>query len=214
MLNELVAKNDCLDTLRHIGTSAMCVGVHFTLERPILSDLTFHPFEAGLRRSPPIGAASRDLSSAGCAPGRSDAANDRGLWPVVARHGGLDLLLLDELGYIQLDTSGAELFLHILTQRREVLGPHRRPIHHVRDQHRREPHQVLPATHDAEVQTRRKAALVGPDVVNSPGSSFGAPLVVVPRAAIDEHLEKCTQQGISPTFQKNTLLDHRGRRSV
>jgi DNA replication protein DnaC len=37
----------------------------------------------------------------------------------VARYGRLDLLLLDELGYVQLDVRGAELLFQILTEREE-----------------------------------------------------------------------------------------------
>ena len=36
-----------------------------------------------------------------------------------ARYGRLDLLCLDELGYVQLDTRGAELLFQILTEREE-----------------------------------------------------------------------------------------------
>jgi DNA replication protein DnaC len=35
----------------------------------------------------------------------------------VARYGRLDLLLLDELGYVQLDPRGAELLFQIITER-------------------------------------------------------------------------------------------------
>jgi DNA replication protein DnaC len=48
-----------------------------------------------------------------------EAADDRRLSRIVARYGRLDLLLLDELGYVQLDTRGAELFFQILTEREE-----------------------------------------------------------------------------------------------
>ena len=37
----------------------------------------------------------------------------------MARYGRLDLLLLDELGYVQLDVRGAELLFQILTEREE-----------------------------------------------------------------------------------------------
>jgi DNA replication protein DnaC len=37
----------------------------------------------------------------------------------VARYGRLDLLLLDELGYIRLDPRGAELLFQIITEREE-----------------------------------------------------------------------------------------------
>ncbi len=38
---------------------------------------------------------------------------------IVARYGRLDLLCLDELGYVQLDALGSELQFHILTEREE-----------------------------------------------------------------------------------------------
>jgi DNA replication protein DnaC len=48
-----------------------------------------------------------------------EAADERRLSRLVSRYGRLDLLLLDELGYVQLDTRGAELFFQILTEREE-----------------------------------------------------------------------------------------------
>jgi DNA replication protein DnaC len=49
----------------------------------------------------------------------AEAADQRQLSRVVARYGRLDLLLLDELGYIQLDPRGAELLFQIITERDE-----------------------------------------------------------------------------------------------
>lgn len=48
-----------------------------------------------------------------------EAADERHLSRTVARYGRLDLLLLDELGYLQLDTHGAELLFQVLTEREE-----------------------------------------------------------------------------------------------
>ena len=48
-----------------------------------------------------------------------EAADDRKLSRLVTRYGRLDLLCLDELGYVQLDTRGAELLFQILTEREE-----------------------------------------------------------------------------------------------
>ncbi|MGH3576195.1 MAG: IS21-like element helper ATPase IstB [Mycobacterium sp.] len=73
------------------------------------------------------------LGMAACEQGRSvryatcaqlvnelvEAADERRLSRIVARYGRLDLLLLDELGYVQLDTRGAELLFQILTEREE-----------------------------------------------------------------------------------------------
>jgi DNA replication protein DnaC len=49
----------------------------------------------------------------------AEAADNRQLSRVVARYGRLDLLLLDELGYVQLDPRGAELLFQIITEREE-----------------------------------------------------------------------------------------------
>ena len=38
---------------------------------------------------------------------------------MVARYGRLDLLCLDELGYVQIDPRGAELLFQIITEREE-----------------------------------------------------------------------------------------------
>lgn len=48
-----------------------------------------------------------------------EAADERRLSRLVARYGRLDLLCLDELGYVQLDGRGAELLFQILTEREE-----------------------------------------------------------------------------------------------
>jgi DNA replication protein DnaC len=48
-----------------------------------------------------------------------EAAGERVLSRVVARYGRLDLLLLDELGYVQIDPRGAELLFQIITEREE-----------------------------------------------------------------------------------------------
>jgi DNA replication protein DnaC len=49
----------------------------------------------------------------------AEAADERRLSRIVARYGRLDLLCLDELGYIQLDARGSELLFQILTEREE-----------------------------------------------------------------------------------------------
>jgi DNA replication protein DnaC len=48
-----------------------------------------------------------------------EAADERRLSRIVARFGRLDLLCLDELGYVKLDTRGSELLFQILTEREE-----------------------------------------------------------------------------------------------
>ncbi len=48
-----------------------------------------------------------------------EAADDRVLSRVVGRYGRLDLLCLDELGYVQVDPKGAELLFQVITEREE-----------------------------------------------------------------------------------------------
>ena len=48
-----------------------------------------------------------------------EAADDRALSRVIGRYARLDLLLLDELGYVQIDPRGAELLFQIITEREE-----------------------------------------------------------------------------------------------
>ena len=48
-----------------------------------------------------------------------EAADERRLSRLVARYSRVDLLCLDELGYVQLDTKGSELLFQILTEREE-----------------------------------------------------------------------------------------------
>jgi DNA replication protein DnaC len=49
----------------------------------------------------------------------AEAADDRMLSRVVGRYGRLDLLCLDELGYVSLDPRGAELLFQVITEREE-----------------------------------------------------------------------------------------------
>jgi DNA replication protein DnaC len=48
-----------------------------------------------------------------------EAADERRLARLVGRYGRLDLLLVDEVGYLQLDGRGAELLFQVLTEREE-----------------------------------------------------------------------------------------------
>ena len=48
-----------------------------------------------------------------------EAADERRLARLVARYGRFDLLCVDELGYVQLDSRGAELLFQVLTEREE-----------------------------------------------------------------------------------------------
>lgn len=49
----------------------------------------------------------------------AEAADEKRLAKLITRYGRVDLLLLDELGYVKLDTRGAELLFQILTEREE-----------------------------------------------------------------------------------------------
>jgi DNA replication protein DnaC len=49
----------------------------------------------------------------------AEAADDRQLSKVIARYGRVDLLCLDEFGYLELDSAGAKLLFQIFTDREE-----------------------------------------------------------------------------------------------
>ncbi len=61
----------------------------------------------------------RYVTAAQLANELAEAADDRKLSRLVARYGRIDLLLLDEVGYVQLDARGAELVFQILIEREE-----------------------------------------------------------------------------------------------
>lgn len=65
------------------------------------------------------GRSVRYATCAGLVNELAEAADERRLSRIVSRYGRFDLLLIDELGYVQLDTRGAELFFQILTEREE-----------------------------------------------------------------------------------------------
>jgi DNA replication protein DnaC len=48
-----------------------------------------------------------------------EAADDKSLARTIARYGRVDLLCIDELGYMELDKQGAELLFQVLTEREE-----------------------------------------------------------------------------------------------
>jgi hypothetical protein len=96
-----------------------------------------------------------------------EAADDLVLTKTIARYGRVDLLCIDELGYMELDRRGAELLFQALTEREKkasvaiasnesfprwldqdvrcpaALRCHRRSAH-LRRQHHRDRHRVLP----------------------------------------------------------------------
>lgn len=48
-----------------------------------------------------------------------EAADEKVLTKTIARYGRVDLLLIDEPGYLELDRRGAELLFQVLTEREE-----------------------------------------------------------------------------------------------
>jgi DNA replication protein DnaC len=65
------------------------------------------------------GRAVRYVTAAGLVNELVEAQDERTLSRLVARYGRLDLLLVDELGYLHLDPRGAELLFQVLTEREE-----------------------------------------------------------------------------------------------
>lgn len=49
----------------------------------------------------------------------AEAADEKLLTKTIARYGRVDLLCIDELGYMELDRRGAELLFQVLTEREE-----------------------------------------------------------------------------------------------
>jgi DNA replication protein DnaC len=65
------------------------------------------------------GRAVRYLTAAQLVNELVEAADERRLSRLVARYGRVELLCLDELGYVQLDARGSELLFQIVTEREE-----------------------------------------------------------------------------------------------
>ena len=61
----------------------------------------------------------RYVTCAGLVNELAEAADDHMLSRVVGRYGRIDLLCLDELGYVHLDPRGAELLFQVITEREE-----------------------------------------------------------------------------------------------
>nr|HMS89420.1 ATP-binding protein [Acidimicrobiales bacterium] len=93
------------------GDPVVLLGDSGTGKSHLLIGLGIAACEAGLR--------VRYVTAAQLTNELAEAADERRLSRLVARYGRLDLLCLDELGYVQLDTRGAELLFQILTEREE-----------------------------------------------------------------------------------------------
>jgi len=65
------------------------------------------------------GRSVRYVTAAGLVNELVEAADDRQLAKTIARYGRIDLICLDELGYLHLDDRGAELLFQVLTEREE-----------------------------------------------------------------------------------------------
>jgi DNA replication protein DnaC len=93
------------------GEPVVLLGDSGTGKSHLLIGLGVAACERGLR--------VRYTTAAGLVNELAEAADERMLSRVVARYGRLDLLCLDELGYIHLDPRGAELLFQVLTEREE-----------------------------------------------------------------------------------------------
>ena len=111
-LNQRIAAADIVDDGRVItGRPAVALGDPGTGKTHLLIGLGLAACEQSRR--------VRYATTAALVNELAEAAGQRQLSRVVARYGRLDLLLLDELGYVQLDSRGAELLFQIITEREE-----------------------------------------------------------------------------------------------
>lgn len=93
------------------GEPVVLIGDPGTGKSHILIGLGMAACEEGLR--------VRYVTAAGLVNELAEAADERLLSRTIARYARLDLLLLDELGYVHLDPRGAELLFGVITERDE-----------------------------------------------------------------------------------------------
>jgi DNA replication protein DnaC len=93
------------------GEPVVLLGDPGTGKTHVLIGLGIAACEEGLR--------VRYVTAAGLVNELAEAADERVLARTVARYGRLDLLCLDELGYVHLDPRGAELLFGVITERDE-----------------------------------------------------------------------------------------------
>ena len=93
------------------GEPVVLLGDSGTGKSHLLIGLGMAACERGLR--------VRYVTAAALANELAEALDERKLPRVVARYGRLDLLCLDEFGYVHLDPRGAELLFQVLTDREE-----------------------------------------------------------------------------------------------
>jgi DNA replication protein DnaC len=93
-----------------------------------------------------------------------EAADDKQLGKTIARYGRVDLLEIDELGYLELDRRSAEMFFQVLTEREEKNSTRSLPTRrgdrrppHVQRHHHRDRNRVLPTgPHEGAEERRRE----------------------------------------------------------
>ena len=93
------------------GEPVVLLGDPGTGKSHVLIGLGMAACEEGLR--------VRYVTAAGLVNELAEAADERVLARTVARYARLDLLCLDELGYVHLDPRGAELLFQVITERDE-----------------------------------------------------------------------------------------------
>ena len=98
-------------TYLHAGEPVVLLGDSGTGKSHLLIGLGIAACDQGLR--------VRYVTAAQLVNELAEAADERRLSRLVGRYGRLDLLCLDELGYVQLDARGAELLFQIVTEREE-----------------------------------------------------------------------------------------------
>lgn len=95
----------------HAGHPLCLIGDSGTGKSHLLIGLGTALAEAGLR--------VRYTTTANLVNELAEAADDRQLTKVLARYGRVDLLCLDEFGYLELDKTGAKLLFQVFTDREE-----------------------------------------------------------------------------------------------
>jgi len=93
------------------GTPVVLLGDSGTGKTHLLIGTGVAAAESGMR--------VRYTTMASLANELAEAADDRCLSRVIGRYARLDLLLVDELGYVHLDPRGAELIFQVITERDE-----------------------------------------------------------------------------------------------